>query len=119
MSRQPPQPRPPHRQAEHAAHSRRLRGRGPGPLPQLKAFSGGHTVGRAVGWGKGEATELGQTWGGHSGAQDGRARGATYIAHDRGGGPGEADLGWGMLAMSWGEETRVVGTTPDLEDRLC
>lgn len=42
-----------------------------------------------------------------------------YIAHDRGGGPGEADLAWGMLAMSWGEETRVVGTTPDLEDRLC
>lgn len=32
-----------------------------GPLPQLKAFSRGHLVVRAVGYKKGKATELGQT----------------------------------------------------------
>lgn len=107
VSRQPPHPPLPHHQAEHAAHGQAVRGRGC-PTPPLAegAFLGAQD-GQGCEVGDGGATELGQTWGGCSGTQDGGPRGAIYIAQSWGRGPAEADLGWVVLAMSWGRRPEL------------
>ena len=87
-------------------------GGGAGPLRQLKAFSRGHVVVRAVGYKKGKQLSWARPEEDILGLRMGRPGEPPLTAHDWGGDPwgGWPGLGWG--------ETRVVGTTPDLEDRL-
>ena len=64
-------------------------------------------MGRAVRWGLEEQVSRARLGEGVLGLWVGGPRGVIYIARGWGEGPGEADLGWVVLAMSWGRRPEL------------
>lgn len=60
-----------------------------------------------MGEGKEEQLSWARPGEGILGLRMGGLSGAIYIAHDWGGGPGDADGGWVVLAMSWGRRPQL------------